>query len=70
MVDLVIVLQTYYFLIFYCYTIILNVKSLINFCICSGDIYLSSGISLSFAFVIVSKLFYGELLENFEILAP
>ena len=38
--------------------------------ISSGDIYLSSGISLSYAFLIVSELFCGELLENFEILAP
>ena len=39
------------------------------FCLSSGDIYLSSGISLSFLFVIVSKLFCCEFFEISVILS-
>ena len=38
------------------------------FCLCSGDIYLSLGISLSFSFVTVSELFSCEVFGTFVIL--
>ena len=38
------------------------------FCFCSGDIYISLGISLSFSFVTVSELFYYEYFETSIIL--
>ena len=44
--------------------------SSIIFCLSSGDVYLSLGISLSFSFVIVSQLFCGEHHETFIILLP
>ena len=49
-----------------CYYI--NLRSSIFFCLSSGDVYLSLGISLSCSFVIVSELFCSELLETFVIL--
>ena len=49
-----------------CYCI--NLRSLIMFCLSSGDIHLYLGISLSFSFVVVSELFSGELLETFVML--
>ena len=39
------------------------------FCLFSGDIYLSLGISLSFSFVTVSKLFCCKFFETFVILS-
>ena len=52
----------------------INLRSSIIFCLFSGGIYLSLGISLScsifFAsFVTVFKLFYVEVLETFVILS-
>ena len=52
----------------------INLRSLITFCIFSGDIYLSFGISLSIlifsaSFVAISELFNGEVLEAFAILS-
>ena len=46
----------------------INLRLSITFCFSSGDIYRSSGISLSFSFVIVSGLFCCELFETFVIL--
>ena len=46
----------------------INLRSSINFCLSFGDIYLSLCISLSCSFVIVSKFFFGELLQTFLIL--
>ena len=66
-----------YFLLFFgipllYYYIIL--KSSINFCLSSGDIYLSLVISLSclifpFSFIIIFELFYGDIFETFIILS-
>ena len=47
----------------------INLRSSIFFCLSSGDVYLSIGISLSCSFVIVSELFCSELLETFVILS-
>ena len=47
----------------------INLRSSIILCLSSGDIYLSLGISLSCSFVIVSELFWSELLETFVILS-
>ena len=47
-----------------CYYI--NLGSSIIFCLSSGDIYLSLGISLSCSFVILSELFSSKLLETFD----
>ena len=49
-----------------CYYI--NLRSSIIFCLSSGDLYLSLGISLSSPFVIVSELFCDELLQTSVIL--
>ena len=46
----------------------INLISSIFFCLSSEDIYLSLGISLSFSFLIVSKLFCCESFETFVIL--
>ena len=46
----------------------INLRSSIIFCLSSGDIYLSFGISLSRSFLIISELFCGKLLETFVIL--
>ena len=43
-------------------------RLLIIFCLSSGDIYLSIGISLWCLFVIVSELFHYEFFETFVIL--
>ena len=45
------------FIIFWYYTIIIDLRLLIIFCFSSGDIYLSLGFSLSCSFVTVSELF-------------
>ena len=45
-----------------------NLISSIILCLSSEDIYLSLDISLSYLFVIVSKLFCSEFLERFVIL--
>ena len=58
------------FIIFHYYSITLNVRSLIIFCLCSGDIYLSLGISLSCLFLIVSEYICGKLYEIFVISLP
>ena len=52
----------------------INLRSSISFCLFSGDIYLSLGISLSSPifsalFVTVSKLFCNKVLEIFMILS-
>ena len=60
--------QKYYFLIFHLIYYHSNLRSLIIFCLSSGDIYLSLGISLSCSSVSFSKLFWVELLETFVIL--
>ena len=57
----------FFFLIFHFYTFISNIRLPVIFCICSGDIYLSLGISLSFSFVIVSELFCSGFVETFVI---
>ena len=46
----------------------INLRSSIFFCFSSRDTYLSLGISLSFSFVVVSKLLCGEPLETFVVL--
>ena len=46
----------------------INLKSSIIFCVSSGDIYLSSVISLSCSFVTVSQLFCDKVFETFVIL--
>ena len=47
-----------------------NLGSLIICCLSPGDIYLSFSISLySISFLTISKLFRGELSENFVILS-
>ena len=46
----------------------INFRSSIIFCLSSGDIYLSLGISLSCSFVNVCELFCGEPLETLIIL--
>ena len=46
----------------------INLRSLITFCLCSGDIYLSLCISLSSS-MILSKLFCGQDFESFLILS-
>ena len=46
----------------------INLRSSIIFCLSSGNIFLSLGISLQCSFVIVAELFSGELLETFVIL--
>ena len=43
-------------------------KSSMIFCLSSGDIYLSLGISLSYLFLIVSELFCAKLFATFIIL--
>ena len=48
----------------YCYT---NVRSSIFFCLSSGHIYISLGISLSCSFAIVSGLFCGKVFETYVI---
>ena len=73
MADLVYYLTIFYFLEFHYYTIILTLDHH-KFCLFSGDIYLSFGISLSVSifsvsFVTVSKLFCDEVLETFVILS-
>ena len=45
-----------------------NLRSPIIFCLPSGEIYFSLGISSSCPFVIVSELFCCELFETFVIL--
>ena len=57
------------FIIFWYYTIIIDLKLLTIFCFSSGDIYLSLGFSLSCSFVTVSELFYLEFLKTFVILS-
>ena len=52
----------------------ITLRSSIIFCLFSGDIYLSLGISLSrpifyASFVTISELFCGEVLETFVILS-
>ena len=51
----------------YCY---INLRSSIMFCLSSGDIYLSLGISLSYSFVTVFELFCGDIFETFGNLSP
>ena len=46
----------------------INLRSSTIFCLSSGDIYLSLGISLPYSFVTVFESFYSELLEVFIIL--
>ena len=46
----------------------INLSLSIIFCLSSGDIYLSLGISLLCSFVIVSESFCGEFLETAVIL--
>ena len=62
-----IVKQFYSFLIFHYYTIIIDLRLSAIFCLSSGDIYLSLGISLSFSFVIGSELFCCEFFGTFVI---
>ena len=45
----------------------INLRSSIIFCLSSGDIYLSLGISLSCSFVTVSELFCCKVFEIFVI---
>ena len=45
----------------------INHRSSIIFCHSTGDIYLSLGISLLCAFLTVSKLFCGDVLDTFVI---
>ena len=49
----------------YCY---IDIRLSIIFCLFYEDVYLLFGISLSCSFVIVSELFFYELLETFVIL--
>ena len=68
MVDLLYYLTSLFFFdvtVLYYY---INLRSSITFCLSSGDIYLSFGISLSCSFVIVSELFCNERLGTFVIL--
>ena len=48
----------------------INLRSSIIFCLSSGDIYLSLGVSLSCSFVPVFELFCGEFFETLVILLP
>ena len=54
-------------LLLYCY---INLRSSIIFCLSSGDIYLSLGISLAYSLLNISKLFCGEVFQTFTILSP
>ena len=45
----------------------INLRSSIIFCLTSGDIYLSLGISLSCSFVTAFELFCGKFFETFVI---
>ena len=47
----------------------INLRLSITFCLSSGDIYLSLGISLSCAFETVSKFFCGKFFEILVILS-
>ena len=48
----------------------INLKLLITFCLlCSEDIYISLGISLSCSFVTIFEFFCGEVLEVFVTLS-
>ena len=69
MVDLVYYLTNLLFFdipLLYYYT---NLRSSINFYLPPGDIYPSLDVSLSCSFVIVSELFFEELLETFLFLS-
>ena len=65
-----IVSQIYYFLIFHYYTIIIDIRLSIIFCLSSGDIKISLGISLSLSFLSVSKLFLVNFLKLFFFYTP
>ena len=47
----------------------INCRSSITLCFCSGDIYLSLGISLSSSFVTVSELLCSEFFEILVIIS-
>ena len=47
----------------------INVKSSITFCLASGDIHFSLGISLSCSYVTISELFYCNAFETCVILS-
>ena len=71
MVDLVYCLTNLLFFdipLLHYYNIIFNLRLSVIFCLSSGDIYLSLGISLSCLFVFVSELFC-EFCETFVILS-
>ena len=54
---------SYYFLIFRCYILHIDLRSSIIYCLSFGDVYIALGISLSSSFVTVSKLFCCETFE-------
>ena len=69
MVDLVYYLTNLLFfdIPLLCYEI--NLRLSIMFCLSSGDIFLSLGISLSYLFVTVSQLFIRKAFETFVVLS-
>ena len=63
LVDLMYCLINLLFLIFHYYAAIIDLRLSINFFLCSGVIYLSWVISLSFSFLSISELFCREFFE-------
>ena len=67
MADLVYCLTNLLFLDVPLLSYYINLESSIFFCLSSGDIYLSLGITLSCSFVNVSELLYCEFFETHAI---
>ena len=68
MFDLIHYLKKFSFLYVPLLSCYINLRTLIIFCLSSGDIYFSLGISVSCSFIVLSKLFCSKLIETFVIL--